>query len=427
MAKKRILILGGGISGLTAAYYLLKNSSDLEVTLLEKKAMLGGWMESDDSSGFFFENGPRTFLASRCPDLLALCADLGLNTEMIASDQKGKGRWLWFGGKLRKAPILSWDLIKAFLGEWRVPVKKEDESVWEFATRRFNPTVAMHVFDPMCIGVYAGDIHQLSIKSCFPLMKEWETKWGSVTRGLLKRTRRQGPYLVSFQNGVSTLIGKLEAEVRRLGGKIHTQETIQALHFSQRDVVVQTNQTTFSGEECLSALPCHVLGNLCAPELLEIPLAGSTVVNLGYEQAVLNYFGFGYIVSSKEKDEVLGCLFNSNIFPQQNRVSKEMRLTVMLRRTDLTEKEAVALSLKALKSHLGIDATPKAVSVAVAKNAFPQMRVGYGGWIEEVEEALQKRFPRLHLTGNYLRGVGVNDCVARAASVAKTFLSAHSS
>lgn len=412
-----MVILGAGISGLVAAYELLKNGSPFEVVIIEQKARAGGWMETDHASGFFFENGPRTFLASRSPALQALCTALGI--KFIASDPQGHGRWLWMEGKLHKTPIWSWDFLKALVTEWRVPTKSEDETVWEFATRRFNSTVASHVFDPMCLGIHAGDMKQLSIQACFPLLKEWETKYGSVTRGLLNRKRSKGPYLIGFKEGVSSLVARLQEEIERLGGRFFFQENIQVIEMSEAGVTVQTDKASFEGEACISALPCQVLGKLLVSELLEIPLAGATVVNLGYDQKVLKHAGFGYIVSSQENSDVLGVMFNSNAFPQQNHLEEETRLTVMLRGANFTEKEAVERSLQALKRHLGIEVTPKVAKVVVAKDAFPQMGVGYQAWIKEVEAKLRERFPRLHLVGNYLSGVGVNDCIARAQSISQ--------
>ena len=143
MEKKKIVILGAGISGLTLAYYLSKRSDQYDITILEKNTRCGGWADTNTLNGYFFENGPRTFLASKSPALLSLVNDIGLDQDVIESQAKGRGRWLWIDGQLQKAPIWSWPLIKALLTEWTVPASLDsDETVWEFACRRFNSTAA---------------------------------------------------------------------------------------------------------------------------------------------------------------------------------------------------------------------------------------------------------------------------------------------
>jgi oxygen-dependent protoporphyrinogen oxidase len=423
MEKKRIVILGAGVSGLALAYYLSKHSDQYEITILEKHTRPGGWADTNTSNGYFFENGPRTFLASKSPALLSLIEEIGLEHEMIESDKKARGRWLWIDGVLRKVPIWSFPFFKSLLTEWRVPPSLEsDESVWDFACRRFNETVAHHVFDPMCIGIHAGDIRELSIRSCFPTFKHWEDKYGSVTKGFFKAPRYKGPYLIALQKGVGSLVARLVEKVR---GKILYGQEVRKLSFSDRGVEVQTQRGVFQADECFSALPCHVLGELLKmPELLNIKLNGTTVVNLGYPQEVLNRKGFGYIVSSKENDEMLGVVFNSNAFPQQSRREKETRLTAKLRRTDLSEAEAIEIALFSIKKHLGIVASPEVTAVVRTAKAFPQMQVGYKNWIESVEKRIEGNYPRLKIAGNYLRGVGVNDCIATAKSVVDNFLSA---
>lgn len=425
MEKKKILILGAGISGLSLAYYL-SQSNRYEITVLEKSLRPGGWADTDASTGYLFENGPRTFLASKALSLLSLVKEIGFEQEVIASEKEAAGRWLWINGELKKAPIWSLAFLKALLTEWMVPRSiLSDETVWDFACRRFNPTVAHHVFDPMCIGIHAGDMHELSMRCCFPGLKSWEEKFGSLTKGFFKTPKPKGPHLVGFRKGMSSFITALAQKIQ---GKILYDQEVQRLSFFDHKVDVQTKRSLFQADHCFSALPCQVVGNLLnQPELLNIKLTGTTVVNFGYPQNVLNRKGFGYIVSSQENDGVLGVIFNSNVFPQHNQREGETRLTVKLRCAELSEAEAIEMALVTLKKHLGIYAPPQAAAVVQAKEAFPQMKLGYCDWIEALEKKLEQNFPRLKLVGNYLSGVGVNDCIARAKSVSDIFLSAHPS
>jgi oxygen-dependent protoporphyrinogen oxidase len=419
MEKKRILILGAGISGLSLAYFLSKYSDLFEITLLEKKSRCGGWIESSASTGFFFENGPRTFRYSKSNEILALCKELDLEKEIIFSPPKMLKRYLWIDGRLRKVPFITWPLIRALLTEWSAArSNQEDESVYEFACRRFNATVADHLFDPLVIGIYAGDMRTCSMRACFPRMKETEEKWGSLTKGYLFNPREQKKGLIAPLHGVETLVKALESNTRATFVK---DVEVASIRFFEGGGIVNEK---YEADYIFSALPCHIIGKLLVPELLTLDLRGTTVVNLGYTQEVLKYGGFGYIVSSKEQSEVLGVVFNSNTFPQQNRHEKETRLTVKLRRTDLSQQEAIDISLRAVKQHLGINVPPSVAMVIKAENAFPVMKVGHLGRMQAIEQKYLEKYPRLRLVGNYLYGVGVDDCIGRARSVAENFLSA---
>jgi oxygen-dependent protoporphyrinogen oxidase len=416
MEKKRVLILGAGISGLSLAYFLSRYSDLFEITILEKKARLGGWIASDVSTGFFFENGPRTFRYSKSQEILSLVQELGIEHEMIRSPQRVLKRYLWIDGKLRKAPLLSWPLISSLLKEWRVPrLEQEDESVYDFACRRFNPTVAQHLFDPLVIGIYAGDMKVCSMRSCFPNLKEWEERWGSVTRGYFSHPDKRKKGLITLRGGVETIVRALKAKIHAT--YIQNGE-VTSLRFTENKGIVNEQ---YEADYVFSALPAQVIGKLLIPELLELELKGTTVVNLGYSQEVLKQKGFGYIVSSKENDEVFGVVFNSNVFPEQNRHSHETRLTVKLRRTNLSDADALEIALKALKKHLGIHTPPTVAKVITAENAFPIMKVGHTAKMQKLEQQMEQRYPRLRLVGNYLYGVSVDNCIGRSRIVAEKF------
>lgn len=420
MSKKAIIILGGGISGLTLAYELAKHREDFHIRLIEKSNHLGGWVDTDSSTGFFFEKGPRVFRGSRSPHFLSLTQEIGLHPEMVESSKNGQTRYLWMDGKLHRIPILSWGLVQGVFKDLKTPpLKEDDESVWDFACRRFNTTVAEHFFDPLGVGIYGGDIKTLSAKSCFPLYKSLENQHGSLIKGLIKRPRFHGPFMFGFQRGMKSVVQRLQEKTPI---PFHLDEEVVAVIPKGEGFEVKTSQTTYYADYLFSALPAHIIGKLLIPELCQLSMQGTTIVNLGYRKNVLKKKGFGYLVSSKEDDEVRGVVFNSNTFPQYNRFSEETRLTVKLRSATLSDGESRSLSLKALSKHLGITAQPDVSMVIHAPNVFPQFRVGHGAWMQNLEQELQHRYPTLKLVGNYLYGVGVNDCIARSQSVAENFI-----
>jgi oxygen-dependent protoporphyrinogen oxidase len=425
MPKETIIILGGGISGLTLAYDLAKYQERYQIRLIEKSDHLGGWIDTDTSTGFFFEKGPRVFRGSKSPHLLALTKEIGLHSELIESKKEGQGLNLLIDGKMRKIPILSWELIIGLIKEWRTPPLKDvDESVWDFACRRFNPTLAYHMFDPLVIGIYGGDMRELSARSCFPQFKQWEEEHGSILKGMFKRERYKGPVMFGFQRGMKSVIQRLQ---ERTAIPFHLGEEVIAITPKGKGFIVKTSKGVYEADHLFSALPPNVIGKLLIPELAHLKMEGTTIVNLGYSKNVLKKKGFGYLVSSKEKEDVLGVIYNSNTFPQYNKFPGETRLTVKLKDDDISDSEARSLSLKALSKHLGITATPDVSIVIRAPQVFPQFLVGHHGRMQKLERELEKRHPRLKLVGNYLYGVGVNSCIERARSVSESFLTAKES
>ena len=416
MQKKRILILGGGISGLTLAYYLAKRKDLFDIQLIEKSERLGGWIDSDNSTGFFFEKGPRVFRGSKSKEFLALSSEIGMDKEMIPCNPDASRRFIWSQGKLRKAPVLSWGLIEGALRDLYVKPKLEDESVWDFACRRFNPQVAQDVFGPMVTGVYGGNMKEISMKLGFPTFKALEEKHGSVIKGLIKTPRFDGPRLFSFQRGMKSFIKKLE-EMTPI--QFHYGEEVTSI----KSTMVTTSKGSYEADYIFSALPSHIIGRLVFPQLLQIPLHGTTLVHVGYRKNVLHKNGFGYLVSSKEKDDVLGVVFDSNAFTQFNLTKDETRLTVMLKKEDLSDAEARDLALKGLKNHLKIKDHPDVSLVLRAPKVFPQLKLGHEKILNDVEALRKEKYPQLRLVGNYFYGVGVNDCIARAKSVSDIFLS----
>jgi oxygen-dependent protoporphyrinogen oxidase len=405
MEKAESLVLGGGITGLAIAYRLSKKS---EVTLLEGSDHVGGWMGTDTGSGFHFEQGPRTFRTSAEP-LLALIKELGLEDDLIYAE--GKARYLWIDGKLRKVPSpYFWkNLIWPFMKEWAVAPSEKEETIYAFATRRFGKRVAELFFDPITLGVYAGDMRELSMECSFPTLKSWEKEYGSFTRALLMRKRRNGPTLFSLRHGTQQLVDRLALKLKK---KIKLNESVDSIQFLKQGVEVRAGKNIWLADQVISTLPAHALAPLIAShdkvaaELLNnIPYRGLHLVHLGYADDLLPIEGFGYLVPSSEKSNVLGAIFDSSIFPQHNHHPKETRLTVMIREECI--ENPVSCALRAVKTQLGIDRSPDTISAFHARRAIPQFTPGHAQRMEQ----LKARLPHLHLAGSYLSGVSVNDCV----------------
>ncbi len=369
----RILILGGGITGLSAAWFLKREMAQAKITLLEKENRLGGWIRTNREGGFFFEKGPRTFQLGRSPHLLNLIRELGL--EILSSPPQK--RYLYCRGRLRSIGSLIPLFLPVLIREFFIsPSTSPDESIYDFATRRFNRRIAETIFDPLTLGIYAGDIRKLSIRSCFPSLYKWEREKGSILRGLLSSPKR-AKGLFTIREGMETLIHALK---HRLSIDIVLNCSVESIDQNK----VQAGGKTWHADHILSALPPP------------FPTKSLWIVNIAFEGDLLPKKGFGYLIPTQENQSLLGVIFDSSIFPEQN-IGKETRLTAMVR---AEETKPLEITLSALRTHLGVNGTPIYSSTFFAKDAIPQFEVG----------------------SLYREGISVDACVQRGWKMAQSIL-----
>lgn len=438
MEKKKIIILGAGISGLSAAWYLSQSSLPLDILVLEKSNRIGGLFHTDHTTGFHFEKGPRTFKIDRCPAILQLAEELGLLKEIIWSETSAHNRYLWWNEELHKFPTnlisflwspLTKGFIKALIAEWKHPVKKGDETVWEFVIRRFNYDVAQRLFDPMVVGVFGGDPRLISIRALFPILKEWEEKYGSITKGFLKnwlqkkKEPKRSSYLpnaplsamFSFREGIEQLTATLLAKIPV---SIYYQHEAQEIVQTEKKIVVKTNQGKFTADYIFCALPALQAGNLfikdipsLGKELTSLKSEGIIVLNFGYKEDILPVEGFGYLTPHCTREDILGVVFDSSVFKQHNNYPQETRLTIKLKDLGQSEEEAIQTALLSIRRHLKISMQPDVVSFKKVLSAIPQYTVGHLERMESLYLEFQQKAPRCHLLGNYRIGVSVDCCI----------------
>lgn len=450
MERKKIIILGAGISGLSTAWYLSQTNLPLDIVILEKTDRVGGLLHTDHTTGFHFEKGPRIFKINRSVATLQLAEELGLLKEIICSTTDPHKRYLWWNEELHLFPTnpisflcspLTRGFIKALFTEWKQPVKKGDETVWEFIMRRFNYDVAQRVFDPMVVGIFGGDSRLISIRAIFPKLKEWEEQYGSVTKGLWKywlqnrKNPKNSPYIpnvpssaiFSFREGVEQLISAL---LTKVPATVHYQHEAQEVFETEKGIVVKTNQGEFTADYVFGSLPAIQTGNLFikdiptfSRELISLKSQGLIVLNFGYKEAVLPIEGFGYLTPNYVGEDVLGVIFDSSIFKQHNRYPEETRLTINMRDLGQSEEEAIQMALSGIRKHLKISREPDAISLKKGTSlAIPQYTVGHIERIESLYSEFRKKMPRCYLVGNYRMGVSVDWCILCAKEVVQNWL-----
>lgn len=421
---KNIVILGAGISGLTAAWKIKNSihSKDVKVTIIEKSSRPGGWIHTINKDGFLFELGPRSCRSGGSgAATLNLIEQLGLQDRVIKGDPVSHVRYLYTDQKLRKVPQGLWflgpQLLSGLWNDLRTSPGSRDESIYDFILRRFNRTIAEKLIDPLVSGIYAGDIRHLSMRSCFPKLFDWEQQYGSVMKGLLFQPKGQFPksaFICDVQkSSIFSLKGGMEelicALVRQLDVDIKLNTTADKIEYRDggAEILLSSGETLFA-DQVISTLPSE-----------EIDYASVAVINLGYRKKVLPKQGYGYLIPSMEKERILGCVWDSCVFPQQNQ-KNETRLTVMMGGVhhpevkSMSESEAVKIALEAIQRHLGIVDYPDVISYTLALKAIPQYPVGHQQWVGSYRDSLPTA---LTYMGTAFGGVAVNDCIDRAMNM----------
>lgn len=450
------IILGGGISGLTAAYLLSQRG--LEVTALERLPRPGGPISSFRDSGYLVERGPNSLLL---PDPWAetFLRDLGLADEWQETSPQASKRYIVKGGRPVAVPssplqavftpLFSLKAKLGFLGEpfrrQLKPPQVDRESVASFVSRRMGSEFLDYAIDPFVSGVYAGDPHELVLKHAFPIMYRFEQDGGSIIRGAMqyqKRRKREGAAYkkrsISFRSGLGILPQTL---ARKLGNRLWLNA--QATSIRHREdtwrVTWKRDGETFEGQsrQLLVCLPAHATRCLDWDEPIQSKLADAPELvypavhslALGFKRSQIDHplDGFGLLVPSREPQEILGALFSSSLYPNRAPEGKCL-LTVMLggqRHPELADKcqdELTEIALRDLRPLLGIKGNPEFARLTSWPKAIPQYNEDFGPWSNTLGQ-LQETYPKLHFGGHAIDGIALGACLLSGKRLAETAIS----
>ncbi|XP_023021372.2 protoporphyrinogen oxidase [Leptinotarsa decemlineata] len=452
------VVLGGGLAGLSAAYYLIRCIPNHPLTLIEASHRLGGWIKSNTLDDILFEQGPRTIrphgISAR--NTLALIENLGLTDVVIpinSSHPAAKNRMIYANEKLHLLPTsikslfkkqdpFSKPLIWFLLNDLIAPRKNvKDESIYDFVNRRFGKEFADYLISPLICGICAGNAKEISVNFLMKNLFEYEQKYGSIFRGLTRsvfsrkilqkselsqlalRARKEKWSVYSLRGGIETLAKSLESHIRKNNINIELDSECEEIEFFSDNVILQMKGgKNISATNVISALPSAKLGIALQkqyPELSEllqkIKSVTVGVVNLHYNKKLIKNEGFGYLVPPKEKLPILGVTFDSCCFPRgENTV-----LTVMmggpwfeeLFGSDPNEEVLLKTATDQLKTTLGIVDEPVNSKVNILKNCIPQYTVGHNENLENINNYIHKHNLPLFLCGASYYGVGVNDVI----------------
>ena len=463
---KKIVIIGGGIAGLAAAYHIheeISKSTPVACTLLESSEKFGGKISTMRFDGFIVERGPDSFISQK-PQAIELCKKLGLEDRLTGTSPDHPNTYVCLKNKLVTmpdglslmiptkfmpfifSPLFSW-LGKIRMGmDLFIPKKKnnDDESLASFVRRRMGKEALEKMAEPMLAGIYASDPELMSINSTFPMFVQTEQKYRSLILGMLARKRQQmihqakvpkgkQPFslFMTLKNGLDEMVETLVEKATNITFRAGTK--VMDLSRAEEGWRLTLNDGSFiNADAVILATPAKISAHLIeqtspkvASLLNRIRYVSTATVSIAYKKEGFPHSldGFGFVVPKKEGKRILACTWTSSKFPE--RVPEKH---VMLRcfvggamREELAELDEGAIATmvrEELLDIMGIDCEPVFLKVFKYKKSNVQYQVGHASLIKSIREELQS-FPGLFVTGSAYTGIGIPDCIRDGAYAAK--------
>jgi oxygen-dependent protoporphyrinogen oxidase len=461
----KLVVVGGGIAGLSAAHRAVElareRGSTLELTLIEARERLGGSIASERVDGFLVEAGPDSFLSEK-PWALALCRRLGVEDRLVRTDDRFRKVFVWYRGRLHPLPdgfqLLAPTALRPFAtsslfslpGKLRMALDLvlprgggDDESLGAFVRRRLGAEALERVAQPLVAGIYTADPDDLSLTATMPRFLELERAQRSVILGLRRALRRaplpgtsgaRWSLFVTFAGGMEELVSTLAA--RLPGGSVALKQRVSGLErVGARWRVVTVEGASVDADRVILATEAHATARLTryldpalATLLEEIPYASAATVSLGYRRADVPHplDAFGFVVPRTEGKALLAGTFSSVKYPgraPEGHVLIRGFLGGMLQGAMLAEDDdaLVTRTRAELRAALGVAAAPLLTRLHRWPASMPQYRVGHLTRVETIEQIVAG-LPGLLLAGAAYRGVGIADCVRSGEAAAERAL-----
>jgi len=452
MASETVLIVGGGISGLAAAYYLGK--AGIRSTIIEKANRLGGLIKTDRVQGCELEAGPDSYLSTKTA-VAELAQELGggLSQKIIGSNDEARRIFVVRNGKLTPmpkamsmmvpgewAPVLKSPLLglrtklQLLLETRKKPRTREgDFSVGELVSTHFGPEMLEYITEPLLCGVYGGDSASLSARSVLPRFVAYEEQYGSLIQGVRKSAKQapqQGSLFKSFQGGMQTLTDALSKAVQEHTAVIYGEAT--KVEKTEAGWRVRFGSESISSRQVVLACPAWASAKLleqsapaAAAELAGIPYSSACVAMLVFNRDQLKHplNGFGFLVPRHEQETMAAATWVNTKFP--SRVGPglaALRAFMVGPKAEAMaemEKEGIVQAVRHdFERLMGFEQAPVFSTVYSWPRSMPQYVVGHEARVQKLLSSLAS-YSGLFLTGNYLDGVGIPDSIRRAKDAAK--------
>jgi oxygen-dependent protoporphyrinogen oxidase len=454
----KVVIIGAGISGLTAAWRLRKLGVD--VIVLEKQGEAGGTMRTLLDGDWMIESGPNSALETT-PYFKQIFEELGISESMRYANNAAEKRYIMRDGNLHALPMSPGAFLSTNLWTLRGKLRllkepfvgraDKEETIAEFVERRLGREFLDYAINPFVAGVYAGNPEHLSVRSAFPKLYALEEKYGGLIKGMIKGRRerkkraekaKDRARMFSFDKGMGVFPAAIAAH---LGDAIKYNCTVDPLAIPQSSngngrrwaVTYTQNGTnhTLQADAVVLSTPAHSAAKLIqhvsaslAETLDRIYYPPVIEVFLGYrrDQIGIPLDGFGYLIPAIERRKILGTIWSSVLF-EGRAPDGHVALTTFLggsRQPELTRQtddEARASVHTEIANIMKVKGDPVFARVNRWERAIPQYNLGYGKTIDAIVQCEQNH-PGLFLCSNFRGGIAVGDCVMSAERTAEAVL-----
>ncbi|KEO85129.1 protoporphyrinogen oxidase [Tumebacillus flagellatus] len=483
MEEKRVIVVGGGITGLATAYYIDTKAraagKSVKVTLFEADDKLGGKVQTERIDGFTMERGPDSFLARKVA-ALNLIRELGIDDELVGQNPSSRKTYILHRKKLHRIPagmnvgvptqfvpfattgLLSWrGKIRAGLDLVKPKAEvKGDQSIGLFLERRLGKEVVDYLAEPLLAGIYAGDLRNLSLRSTFPHLEGLEQKYGSLIKGMLaqaaqaKAEQKTPPnpelgarpipnsVFLSFRSGLYRLIERLEYVLEQNGVEIRTGVAVRKVEKAEGEnaapysVTVETGETLSADAVVLTA-PTYDCARVLPEQfkqkayLTQLPYVSVANVVMAFGKGAVDPDlvdgSAGFVVPRKEGRTITACTLTSNKWLHTAEKGKTLMRFYVGRAgdeqiVDKSDNDIIEKVRKDLYDTMRVDAQPLFTRITRWRKAMPQYTVGHLDRVKEFVEASRKELPGVYFAGSGYYGLGIPDCIGQGLSTAEQLL-----
>jgi len=462
-----IVVIGGGISGLSSAFYLRKMAKEqgrtIHIELVEAEQQLGGKINTMRRDGFVIEKGPDSFLSRKLP-IIDLAHDLGIEEELVPTNTKAAKTYIMKDGKLHEMPkglvlgiptsILPFLATELVSGQGKLTAladvlmgpqpKDDDESLGGFLARRIGDEIVKNIAEPLLAGIYAGDLYKLSLQATFPQFAQYEKDYGSIILGsrhnramMAEKNKGKAPAtFMTFRKGLSTMVEALKKELEQSAeGTVHTGTKVQAI-VKQPDVyhLSLSNGQKLSASAVIVTTPASAANELLQPHIENGMLAAMRYVSvanvvLAFDKASfdVDFDGSGFLVPRSEGLRITACTWTSNKWLHSSPDDKVLLRCYVGHSEDqesikLDDEALVAAVREDIEKAIGLKAAPIFTEITRLNHSMPQYPVGHVQAIRDFRIELSEKLPGVWVTGAAFDGVGLPDCIRQGKEAASLIL-----
>jgi len=459
-SERRIAVIGGGITGLSAAFYMRKFFAEQEltpqITIIEQSGSLGGKVHTLHRDGFVIEKGPDSYLARKTA-MTELAEEVGLGDDLVTTNPNAKKTYILHDGKLHPMPsglvlgiptelrpfmesdLISMDGKIRALEDFLLPPKMdgEDESLGDFIERRLGKEVLENVTEPLLAGIYAGDTRKLSLQATFPQFGAVEREYGSLIKGMNTgrkpvetHTGTKKSAFYTFRGGLQSLTERLE---QSLSDSVQLKLNTGAESINYQDglyTITLSDGSTLEAEHVIITVPTFAAAPLLKPhtdtsalDRINYVSVANVVMAFDRKDIETEYDGSGFLVPRKEGRTITACTWTSTKWLHTSPDDRVLMRFYVGRAgdeeiVDESDEEITRRVLRDMKELMGIEATPIFTEITRLHRSMPQYPVGHMKDIAHLRAELAEQRPGLILLGAGYDGVGLPDCIRTARDAA---------